>query len=267
VKIPNLSFVGNAAKLGKAFVLANRPELLLGASITATIGAVVMAAKGGYEAGQKVMEEDFNRDIAGVEKTNVKEKIQLTWMCYMPAAITTVGALTSTTGLHMVHVKEKKLLATAAMAACEQLENKKAIELANKIGLISDDEEREILEKRAERNGDGMAPIMHTDGEVEELYLVRDQWSGRDIWSNKNRIEEAVNELNGVINSAGDVDLNTFYTYAGFGMIPQGEVMGWGGETLVTLKWETPTVRDDGRPVVPFTFRTKPKEGFSDPHR
>lgn len=263
MNIPN---VMGLVKVGKTFLVANRPEILLGTAITATVSAVIMAAKGGYQARGLVLDAEMDRPD---EPLTTKEKVKLTWLCYLPAGITTLGALGSLSGLHFVHVKEKKALVTASLAAIEEIkaEGKSYADglLATLNEEVPEDQKRRVQDQMNARGG---APswITDGDGEIEEIYLVRDAWTGRDIYSNKRRIEEALNELNGVINSSGDVDLNTFYTYAGFGTIPQGEILGWGGETLVTIKWDT-TVRDDDRPVKVFTFRTQPKEGYSDPHR
>jgi hypothetical protein len=266
-------------KVGKTFIQANRPEILFGASITATVASVVLAAKGGYDARGKVADEEMERIMLKLppeavvpleqavnddaNRLTTKEKARLTWLCYMPAAVTTVGALGSTTGLHLVHVKEKKMLAQAALAAIEEVKTSAKEFEKETLGILTDEEKSKILEKREAE--DGTATIQNSDGEIEELYLVRDAKTGRDIWSNKARIEEALLELNNVMNGSGNCDLNYFYHQAGFGHIPDGFETGWSGE-LVTLEWKE-TVRDDGRPVRVFSFRNSPQKGYDDAHQ
>lgn len=242
----NLPDPSGLIKIGKSIIQSRSPQLLLGASIGATIGAVILSAKGGYEARGIV-------DKAEAEKgqpLEVKEKIQLTWLCYMPAALTTVTALGAQSGLHVVHVKEKKALAATYLAAAEQAKH----EL--KKATLTDEQ----MEKLAEKNKQGKVLTFNQDGEVEEMYLIRDAKTGRDIWSNKNRIEDALNELNNVLNGSGDVELNTFYTYAGFPTIPDGDEEGWSG-ALLNLRWSTDQ-RSDGRPVKVFTFQPGPSKGY-----
>jgi hypothetical protein len=110
---------------------------------------------------------------------------------------------------------------------------------------------------------DGVVELQNTDHEVEELYLVRDQKTGRDIWSNTVRIEDAANAVNNFIAKHGDCDLNSFYSNAGFEIIPDGDDWGWSG-AFVELKWDS-VVRDDGRPVKRFAFRSKPEKGYDRP--
>lgn len=260
MKIPNLSKLNGLVAVGKTFLSTHRPEILLGTSITTTLGAVIMAAKGGYKSGQEVLREEYaDLDLVNPEgksrELDVKEKIQLTWSNYLPAAGFTAGALGSTTALHLVHVKEKKALATAALAAAD--------EVKKGIVKMSDEETEKILEARADE--DGVARIENGDGEIEELYLVRDARTGRDIWSNKHRIEDALIEVNMVLNNSGDVELGHFYQHAGFNSVPDDNMYGWNMKDLVSLEWRD-TSRDDGRPVKEFSFRPKPETGYDSAH-
>lgn len=246
--------VSTGVNVGKAFLSTHRPEILLGTSIVSTIGAVIAAAQGGYKSGQQVLRAEFSDlDLESPEgksaTLSTKEKAELTWMNYLPSAGLTAGALGSTTALHFVHVKEKKAIATAALSAVEEIK-KGTIKVTN-------DETAAMLEGRADE--DGVARVEGTDGVIEELYLVRDDRTGRDIWSNAGRIEDAANQTNKWIARNGDCELNTFYNVAGFEQTPDGDDWGWSGD-FVELTWDT-VLKDDGRPVRRFKFRTGPKEG------
>jgi hypothetical protein len=260
VKLPNIT---GLVKVGKNFIMTYRPELLLGAAVTTSIGGAVLAAKGGYEARGIVDAAEAEKG----EKLEVKEKIQLTWLCYMPAALTTTTAVGSIAGLHLVHIKDKKAMATAALAAIDEVKNSAKAFEQELTEVLAPDEKEDIQGRIMEKNADpetGIARMQNTDGEIEEFYLVRDGKTGRDIWSNQHRIEDAVIEVNNVINGSDSVELNHFYRHAGFGLVPDGYELGWSG-ALLSLEWDT-TVRDDGRPVRQFTFRPKPEKGFDKAH-
>lgn len=258
MKIPNPSGLLN---LGRAFVSANRPELLFGASIVSTVSGVILAARGGYKSGYTVAEEDIKRQVVGQEKMQPKEIANLTWLNYLPAAGVTLGALGSTTGLHLVHVKEKRQLAAMALMAVEQVKNDAEVykkDILESVGLAQSDDEKE-LDKASKKSS--LAKVVNSDGEIEEYYLVRDRRTGRDIYSNKLRVEDGLLELNRGLMDEG-MDLNTFYGYAGFGAIPDGENLGWNAGERVELKWLTRDIRDDGRPTRPFTFHPEPTENY-----
>jgi len=281
VKLPNIT---GLVKVGKNFIMTYRPELLLGAAVTTSIGGAVLAAKGGYEARGIIDAERMKRVaspeppfdsfmdyyaefIEKAEPIPVKEKIQLTWLCYMPAALTTTTAVGSIAGLHLVHIKDKKAMATAALAAIDEVKNSAKAFEQELTEVLAPEEKEDIQGRLMEKNADpetGIARMQNTDGEIEEFYLVRDSKTGRDIWSNQHRIEDAVIEVNNVINGSDSVELNHFYRHAGFGLVPDGYELGWSG-ALLSLEWDT-TVRDDGRPVRQFTFRPKPEKGFDKAH-
>lgn len=275
MKIPNLSGLTGIYRAGQLFVSVHRPEILLGASITATLGAVVMAAKGGYEARGIVDNERAKRAAspeppfdtyyeykqefeAKFPELTAKEKANLTWHCYLPAATLTVGSIGSTVGLHVVHVKEKKALAVAALSAIEEVKREAKEFEKNNVGVLTEEEKSKILEGRADEDPFETAVVTGSDGEIEELYLVRDNISGRDIWSNAQRIEDAINSVNAVISRDGDCELNQFFEYAGYGHLPLGDNIGWSGD-FVEARWDT-TIRDDGRPVRRFRFDPEPTE-------
>lgn len=275
IKLPNIKGLVSVAK---GFTMAHRPELLLGASVASTLGAVVTAAVGGYKSALQVerarMEkvaspegpfdtfiEYYDTYMAKADDLTVKEKIQLTWLNYLPSAGLTAGALGATTGLHLVHVSEKKALAQAAAFAIGELRSELSEyeEQVNEAvtGKKAEQIKNKMMEARADENGS--VNVINSDGAVEELYLVRDAKTGRDIWSNENRIQEAANNVNKWLAKHGDCDLNTFYSHAGFSHTPDGEDWGWSGD-FVELKWDL-VMRDDGRPVRRFAFLVDPKAG------
>lgn len=268
IKLPNIT---GLVKVGKNFIMTYRPELLLGAAVTTSIGGAVLAAKGGYEA-RGIVDAEIERrknepGYIPAENRNpeltVKEKIQLTWLCYMPAALTTTTAVGSIAGLHLVHIKDKKAMATAALAAIDEVKNSAKSFEKELTEVLSPEEKEDIQGRLMEKNIDpetGVAKMQNTDGEIEDFYLVRDLKTGRDIWSNVQRIEDAVNAVNAAIAKNGDCELNHFYEMAGFQTIPEGDDWGWSGAFL-ELKWDK-TVRDDNRPVRTFEFRSKPTESY-----
>lgn len=264
MKIPNPT---NLFNLGRAFVTANRPELLLGASVVSTVSGVLLAAVGGYKSGYDIAERDIKLQVVGEEKLDRKTIAQLTWMNYLPAAGLTASALGSTVGLHVIHVKEKKQLATMALMAVEQVRNDAANykqEVLESVGL-SPSEDTKDLDKATKKSG--IAKAVNRSGELEEMFLVRDRKSGRDIFSNRLRIEDAINNVNRQLARNEAVDLNTFYGYAGFESIPDGDELGWNPGVDVEVKWiKESDIRDDGRPSRPFRLDPEPEDNYDAAH-
>lgn len=261
MNIPN---IGGLMSIGKAFVAANRPEILFGTSIVSTLGAVVMAARGGYKSGQQVLEAEIERGFSDPNfKLTTKEIASLTWINYLPAAGATLASVGSTTGLHLVHVKEKKQLVAGALMAIEQVRKESEEyreEFTKQLG-IAPVEDQKALDK-ASKKGSAVMGVTRS-GELEEMFLVRDRKTGRDIFSNRLRIEDAMNLVNRQLTRNEAVDLNTFYGYAGFESTPDGNDLGWNPGVTVEVKWiKESDIRDDGRPSRPFRFNPEPEDNY-----
>lgn len=260
----NLPNVKGLVVLGKTFIMANRPEILFGASITATLASVGLAAKGGYEAGQKVMQAEHPdldlTDPIPEHQLDLKQKASLTWLCYAPAAVTTIGALGSTTGLHIVHISEKRALAQAALGAIEEVKKESKAYIDSLEKSVDENAGPKTADKIREGVREGVPEWMID----EKLYLVQDEFTGRTFYSNETRLMSAVNEVNKKINKDGECDLNTFYMWAGVEEIDRGVEHGWSGE-LLQLQLEDEHLRSSGDPVRKFIFRPQPTKGFDSP--
>lgn len=266
--MPKLPNVVGLVKVGKAFVQANRPEMLLGASVVASVGSTIMAAIGGYRSGKHVEATNCARDLVGAEPMSKAEIVTETWQNYVPAVGLCVGAVAGTVGLHAVHVKDKKALVATALAAVEEVREEAAAYVETLNEAVEDhttEKNREkiraaILEKSADRNN-GMARIMNSDGLIEELWVCRESFGGRDKWSNKLEVDEALMLLNEELTQDGEVGLATFYSHWGITGSDVGDEMGWRGAERVTARWST-TRGDNGRPISVFTLEPAPHSAW-----
>ena len=264
MKIPNIKGLFNVSK---AVVVAHRPELLFGASIVSTLAAVGLAGKAGYESGQQVLKAenpsiDWDNNVPE-NKLDAKEKLRLTWLNYLPAAGATIGALGSTTALHIVHVNEKKAIAAAALMAIDEVRNEANDYVEQVKEIVTGEGKPSEKVKEIESISAG------SDGEVAEKYLVRDPITGRDIWANKAQIEEAIIEVGNCLNASSECSLNNFWGWAGWGRLSLGDELGWCG-VIPSIDWNDQFgrpisgVRDDGRPWRGFRFVPEPEKGYED---
>lgn len=271
MKMPN---IGGLLSVGKTVLAAHRPEILFGASVVATIGSTVLAAKGGWDARGIVDQENADRQSGTTINEHVAEPLtkreiaNLTWHCYTPAALTCLSAVGATTGLHIVHMSEKKAMAAAGLAAIDEIKREaKEFEREN-LGVVSKEERDKVLEERQKNTpigADKSSHIQYGDGEIEPMYLIRDHKTGRDIYSNQRRMEEAIIGVNQILSANEAVELAQFYQNAGFAETEDSYEVGWNAGELVELKWDI-TVRDDGQAVRIVNFRPAPSEGFRRTH-
>lgn len=265
MKLPNIKGIMGVSK---AFMLANRPELLFGASIASTLGAVVTAGFAGYKSGQQVLQAELDLSDEELEEqksrtVDVKEKIQLTWLNYLPAAGLTGAALGSTTGLHIVHVKEKKAIAAAALMAIEEVRQDAVEYKDNVLKTVKEtvtEKQGEKVDAALSEKGLDQPPPSATMVTADSLYLVTDLHTGRPFYSTESKIQQAANEINRKLQDR-DVELNDFYVWAGFQEIKDGNDYGWNQGDFITISFEDSHL-EDGRPTREFTFQPKPRIGF-----
>lgn len=269
MKIPSFKVpdVKGALSVAKAFTMAHRPELLFGASVASTLGAVVMAAKGGYESGRKIEQIETHEERI----IPVKEKIQLTWLNYLPAAGLTVGAIGSTTGLHIVHVKEKKAIAAAALMAIDEIKNEandykeKVQEILSDNGATEEEKSARIEELQPE-NGWASGDLMPHD----PMYMCYDDLANRPVKSTRDLIRRAAEVLISEANKTGKADLNLFYEEIDLTPSQMGSQLGWakedlqgyGGKKGMELISFGLTDMPDGSSAVAFWFREPPTSDF-----
>jgi hypothetical protein len=279
----NLPDVRGVVSVGKSFIKANRPEILLGASVAATAISVVSAAIGGYRSGRHVesIERDRAEQQAAYERGEAVEPIgevkpltkteifQETWQNYVPAAGASVAAVASTFGLHVVHIQDKKALVATALAAVEEVrETARAYieDLNEAVDENATDKAKEKikaahLEKSAARGNGIVHGIDPVSGVLFEQYLVRDGKSGQTVYSNQHEVEQALLRLNEELQQDGEVGLETFMSELGYEPSDDQESYGWSGHEKVRLHWDT-TRTGDGRPVCVFSFDPAPRVGY-----
>lgn len=265
MRLPDIKGIVN---LGRTVVMANRPEILLGAAIASTIAAVALAAKGGYDSGKFIAHVESENLANGYPPPTKAEIVQLTWQNYVPAALCTATALSSTGGLHWIHVREKKALVATGLAAVEEART----ELKAYIDDLKDSVEENTTPKTLDKIKDGVVEKQidrferHGDGVLEPHYILRDRHSGNHFYGNRNDVIDAVTELNRSIVDNGDANLNTFYNHAGWNDTDHGNDVGWSGGQRVTVRWSLAT-REDGTPVAQFQLEPAPKADYEQSHR
>lgn len=266
--------LSSAVSTAKHVITANSPVLLVGTAVAGVVATGVLAARGGYKA-RGIVDEERMRRVASpeppfdtfqeyydtyVQKADpltVKEKAQLTWLCYAPAALTGASSIGATFGVHMIHTKRHAAMAGLYAAASMKLDDYK--EEAEKLLTPKKTQELNdaVAQKVVDREGfENHEVIITNDGNE----LCYDEWSGRWFLSSMNKIEQAVVEINKKLNEEGEATLNDFYDKLGLKGIAMGVNYGWPGGTLLEARFgavQTP----DSRSAISFWFHNEPQEG------
>lgn len=244
----NLNF-SRGLKTAKSVITANSPVLLVGAAVAGVVATGVLAARGGYKA--RGIVDAAQAEVE--EPLTVQTKVKLTWLCYVPAALTGVTTIASCLGVHMIHTKRHAALVGLYAAVSGKADDyrEKAEEL---LGTKKTQQLRDVLGQEAVDSVD-MDDAVIVEGGTE---LMLDMWTQRPIKSNMNKIDAAVNECNSMLIDEGELDLNTWYDRIGLPGIPSGDDMGWNGGQRIAVQYGAAIDRK-GRPVITISFRHDPR--------
>lgn len=237
----------------KSLVTANSPVLLTGAAVAGAVATAVLAAKAGYKARGIVVE---NERAKGAE-LELREKVELTWLCYAAPAVSATSTACAALGIHMIHSKRNAALAGLYAITANKLDDFRDAAEARlgpkKIQEINDYVAQTQLE-RCEEDGFVNNEIVDIGPGEENIFF---EWAGRWCKGNINTINAAINSINKQLNEEGDATLNDFYDAVGLPPTPQGEDFGWSG-SLIEPRFGS-TLLPDGRSAVSFTFHKTPK--------
>ena len=89
--------------------------------------------------------------------------------------------------------------------------------------------------------------------------LFYDVWSGRYFYSDRNKVDRAVNELNSIFLQADQVCLNDFYDSINLDRNQFGYICGWNRQTtkLIEIRYSS-HIAKDGNPCLAVDFFQDP---------
>jgi hypothetical protein len=259
----NLKPLFNAAQ---KFVMDNSPGILTGFAVAGAVTTAVLAGKAGYSAALIIRDElDERSSRPGnyaetyVDLLPPKERLQLVWKEFIPAA--TVGVTTITCVIGATQISTRR---TAAIAAAFKLSEELAAEYKDRVvktlGAKKEEDMRaELAQDRMTRTGGGDTVII-----VGSEVLFYDELTGRFFKNEMERIRQAINEINHQINNFYHASLTEFYEKIGLSGTVFSDEVGWNSDELLDVQFSATLL--EGKPAVALSFRTTPIRGYDRCH-
>lgn len=229
----------------------NSPTILTGMGVAGVLSTAVLAVGATPKA---LMILDDHR----FEELDKKDIVQLTWRCYIPAAIMGGISIACIISANSVNLKRNAALASVYSLTDKTLREyqSKVVEVIgeNKANKIKDD----IAKDYIENDPVGSREIQETDnGET----LCYDATSGRYFRSDIDDIRRALNELNRQLlnDSYMFVTLNEAYFELGLSSTKTGDLLGWHMDDGTIEPSFSSQITEDGKPCVVFDFSTEPR--------
>lgn len=244
-----------ARRFGKV-AADNSPAILTGLGVTGTLTAVFLTGKATLKAAHilQVAENLRGED----QELDFKQKFEMTWKCYVPAAGSTVLAIACMVAANHVGVRRAAALASAYNIAQRGFDEYKD-KVIEKLGEKKEQSLRdELAQDRVTRNPPNKSTMIVTGGGE---HLCKDEWSGRYFECEVETIRGAVNEINFQIIHQDYASLSDFYDILQLPHTQESDELGWNTEKKLEVDYHY-TSDDKGRPCLAIEFTTVPVRGY-----
>lgn len=250
------------------FVERNSQVILAGMSMVSTVGAAVLAAEATPKAMQIITDEEWTRH----ELLEPKEKIKLTWKCYIPAAGLTLLSCACTLGGTKIGLGKQAELMSMVVAGENLYERYRkkvqtvlGVEDENKIQAFMAQEQFEKGPVIKQENCGGLimpASLgIYDTGDGDELIL--EAWTGKLIRSSESALKNHCAAFNQLCSTAPATffPITDFYYEANM-PVPQGaHIVGYSSDyrmNEVRFEWDSPA-----HVYKIMTYENNPKAEFN----
>lgn len=254
------------------FLVKNSPHIFTGLAVAGVVGTVALVIKAQHDADDIVTEEETER-IANDEDDNFsefepvafKERLKMTWKCYIPAAISGVSTIAFIIASDTVNTK--RLTAVSALYAASQKtleEYKEHVKEAVDNKTFKDIKSKKI-DEALEKNPipDDKSVILRTNGGNQ---LCLDMMTGQYFYSDPNTINAAVNMFNHRLNIDYQLSFNDWVEdYLGIRRAMLGDYVGYNSnEPLeIDISYRKTSLVDQS-PLLILDYATEPKQTYRD---
>lgn len=244
---------------GKVLV-DNSPVVLTALGVTGTITTAWLTGKATFRASEVISKAQFKENLnhtAKVHKLTNREKFDLTWKLYLPAA--GVGTMTC---VSIICANRIGMRRAAALATAYGLSEKAFTEYREKVvEKMGEAKERGIRDEIAE---DHMRRNPWSDDVVavgSGKDLCYDKYLERYFYSDLESLKKSQNDINYQINNNFYASLTDFYNKLGVPAPSFGEEVGWRSDSLCELYFTT-TVAPNNQAVHVVDFGVRPVRDY-----
>lgn len=245
-------------KFGKV-LSDNAPTVLSGIAVTTSVATAVLSAQGSFRAARILRIEELRRELETVdpEPITLREKVDLVWICYAPAAVTGVISVTCIICANRIGTRR-----AAAMAAAYTMSRDAFAEYKDKVverfGKGKETKIRdEIAADQIRNNPNDREIIISGPNEV----MCYDSITGRYFKGNIEALRKAQNDVNRSILHDMSAPLSEFYNLIGLPQTPYSDEVGWNSDHALELQFTT-VLAEDGTPCLSINYETYPIRNF-----
>lgn len=244
----------------------NAPTILTTCSVVGTVATAYLTGKATLKAAEIIAEAERKQPIIGElkkyedtdrEPLSLKDKAELVWKQYIPAAGVAVVTIACCVAANRIGARRVAALATAYTIA-----EKAAVQYKDKVVETIGKKKEEAVRTAIAQDEVNRHPISRETVFIEGggSDLFRDSWSGRYFNSSKVALERAMNQINFQLTHEFYASLSDFYDLVGLERTDESDMIGWNSDCHLELEFNWASTADD-RPCGVVRFRTVPYRG------
>lgn len=232
------------------FARKHSPEILTGLGVIGLIATTVTAVRATPKALELIEE---NKDEDG--RISKKDVVKVAWKQYVPSVLIGTVSIACIVGSNKISIHRSALLAAACSISEEKLK-----EYKNKVvDVFGEKKEKEEVYESIIQDKIDESPTPNCEPKKSDDILFYDVWSGRYFYSDRNRVDRAINELNSYFLQSDQVCLNDFYDSINLDRNQFGYIYGWERDTtkLIEIRYSS-HIAKDGNPCLAIDFFKDP---------
>ncbi len=241
----------------KGYLKQSSPTILTCLGAIGVVATSVLAVKATPKACQLLENERYERsyktdkDSQYYQDLMPLEVIQLTWKCYIPAALVGLSTIACIFGANVLNKRNQASLASAYALLSESYQQYgKAAKTV--YGEDADLKIKAQMAKDTYVSADGYSVYSSDLDSESEKILCYDLFSQRYFTSTMAAVLNAQYHINRNLQLRGEVSINEFYEFLGIDKIENGDNIGWSIDDFIEdgIIWldfdNRHTVLDDG---------------------
>jgi hypothetical protein len=240
-------------------IVDNSPAILTAIGVTGALTTAYLTGRATFKAADLIFEAQLERGYE--EPLELKEKVQLCWKAYIPAAASAVLTVAAIVTSNRVGARRAAALASA-FAITEKAFDEYRAKVVEKLGEKKEEAVRaEIAQDRINKSPIGDREVIVTgNGSV----LCFDGYSGRYFLSDMETIRKAENDINWQVIHDMYASLSDLYELLGLAPTTVSDEVGWNVDKQLTIKVTSGVT--EVLPQKPFLFldyTTTPIRGYN----
>jgi hypothetical protein len=246
-------------------VADNSPAILSAIAVTGTLTTAYLSGRAAFKASQIIDDAQGDRDQDFGEDPllmTTREKVELTWKLYIPAASTVVMTIACIVAANRIGTRRAAALAAAYKFSERAIAEYKG-KVVEKLGETKEQAVRdEVAQERIDKNPPVKGSIVATGrGSV----LCYDELFDRYFLSDLQAIRKAQNDTTILTINDGYASLSDFYKYVGLNPTVYSDEVGWNNDQIMDLKISTCLAPDD-TPCISMGFAVFPIREYLNLH-